>query len=114
MGPPWWVWVIGIVLAVLLGLGRAALRGQAMVVNEFIGHLQRLRPQLTILRHDAGGLFTKPWFAVRTAAGAEITVDVYQLFKELATANCRTQAEKDHFLERWLEALDLTPAEKPS
>jgi hypothetical protein len=103
MGPPWWAWLLGILVAIGLGVGRAALRQRESLVAVIAAHLTRLRPDLTVVRSDGGGFLGSPWLAVRIPSGAEVTVPLAKLIGELTP---RTPDEQAAILERWASALE--------
>jgi len=104
MGPPWWAWVLGILVAIGLGFGRATLRERQNLVALIAAHLTRLRPDLTVVRMDGGGFTGPPWLAVKTSSGAEVTVPLASLIAELGP---RTLDEQAVILERWAASLEV-------
>ena len=106
MGPPWWVWLLGILAAIALGVWRATVRYRRTRVEEIMAHLARLRPDVTILRFDGGSMAGEAWVAVRMPSGAEVTVSLEKLLSELASSEVRTPDDRVARLERWAKALD--------
>ncbi|HXU80304.1 MAG TPA: hypothetical protein VN914_02835 [Polyangia bacterium] len=107
MGPPWWVWVVGVVVAVVVGLARAAARWRRLLLDELLGHVRRLRPDVEILRHDSGAL-GNAWVAVKMPSGAEVTIGLQQLLAEISHGPNRTPEGRAPIMERWVKAIDET------
>src|SRR5436190_1976893 len=100
------MWVLGGIAGVFFLLMRAAAHHRQSVLNEFIGYLKRLRPDVEVARADRGTLGRGAWLAIKLPSGVEGTVSLAKLTSALAEARTRTFDDRKPIMEHWVRVLD--------
>jgi len=105
MNIPWWMWVLGGIAGVSFVLIRAAARYRQSLLDEFIGHLKRLRADVDVVRSDRGSIRRGAWVAVQLPSGVKRKLNLAKLTSALAQARTRTSDDRRPIMEHWVHIL---------
>lgn len=106
MGLPWWIWVLAAVAAVFsLGV-LAAARYRQSILDEFVGHLRRLRPDVEIVHADRGTLGRGAWLKIKLPSGSEGILSLAKLTSAVGEARAQTVEDRRPIMEHWVRILD--------
>ena len=112
MGIPWWAWVAVAIAGAFFLLTSAAAHHRQSLVDEFVLHLRRLRPELDIVRADRGTITRGPWVIVKLPSGSQARISLAKMMSALGKAQPKTADDRKPIIEHWIVSIDELLAAK--